>query len=235
MTTPADLAALPYADFVAQTMAFFAALPPTDYSRALEAGYMVGWRSWDSQMCLRYGDFKNTDHVLDVGSWLTFWPLFLSRYVSIITASDNFYWAERDFARNVPPPQAWRDTIEELSSYLPHVTLWTDKVDLQAIQYPDDDLDKITCISTIEHVHDDALAMREMMRCLRPGGLLLLTTEYDPVRGKDYSETDGSFYRVYSEETFSALIAPYKVLHREISTLPHEHYFTVAFVAIEKE
>jgi SAM-dependent methyltransferase len=39
--------------------------------------------------------------------------------------------------------------------------------------------DAITCISVMEHIVDHASAMRNMLKLLAPGGLLILTTPYN--------------------------------------------------------
>ena len=76
---------------------------------------------------------------------------------------------------------------------------------------------------------------RDVLRVLKPGGRLLLTTEYHETQSKDYSEDDGSYYRVYNRQTWNNLLLPYKVIHQEVSELPHEHWFTTAFACVVKE
>ncbi len=219
-------------EFIPLAMAFFANLPPTPYASALPCGYLCGWRSWDVFKVMQWADFKPTDGVLDVGAFQTFFALWLEQFVGWVDSSDNFYWEKRSFIKeqNLPSSQEWMQTICSLGK---RVT--ATNVDLQEIFYHDNYADKITCISTIEHVLDDVKAMSEMHRVLKPGGRLCITTEYHETQGKPYAEDDGSWYRVYNRETWDALLAPYNVIAQEISTLPHEHWFTVAFACIEKE
>ncbi len=55
---------------------------------------------------------------------------------------------------------------------------WQDGVqcqDVQALTYADASFDVCTSTEVLEHVPNDALAMRELFRVLRPGGTLLFT------------------------------------------------------------
>jgi len=48
------------------------------------------------------------------------------------------------------------------------------KMDVTAIQFPDDSFDVIYCSHVLEHVPDDRKAMREFYRVLKPGGWAVL-------------------------------------------------------------
>lgn len=218
-----------YYNFISEYMAFITALPPTDYASRLPSGYGTGCRTFDFWKIMECGDFKPDDSVLETGAWQTFFCLYLAQFVEWVDATDNFYWTTREFAKTVPSADAWMDTVRSLGKLVTATN-----IDLQDISYPGFYFDKVTCISTIEHVLDDHKAMSEMHRVLRPGGRLLLTTEYHETQGKDYDEADGSWYRVYNRQSWNNLLLPYKVLHQEVSTLPHEHWFTTAFAVIEK-
>lgn len=52
------------------------------------------------------------------------------------------------------------------------------KMDLQAIPYPADHFDFVLANHVLEHVQDDAQALREIFRVLRPGGHAILQTPY---------------------------------------------------------
>jgi SAM-dependent methyltransferase len=63
------------------------------------------------------------------------------------------------------------------------------KLDVMNIQYPDEEFDVIICNHVLEHVPDDATAMSELFRVLKPGGFAILqvpialseeTTDEDP-------------------------------------------------------
>lgn len=219
--------------FIAEATAFLQALPPTDYASRLPSGYFTGWRSWDVWKMMQWANFKPTDALLECGAWQTFASLWFAQFVDDIDATDNFYWEQRDFVKeqNLPSSREWQATINELS----HGRVTTYYMDLMNIGMAVPTYDKITCISTIEHVLDDAKAMREMYRVLKPGGRLLLTTEFDETQGKDYSESDGSFYRVYDTESWKALLSPYHVIHQEVDIWRGPHWFKTAFACIEKK
>jgi SAM-dependent methyltransferase len=48
------------------------------------------------------------------------------------------------------------------------------KLDVTSIGYPDNEFDVIMCNHVLEHVADDAAAMSELMRVLKPGGWAIL-------------------------------------------------------------
>jgi ubiquinone/menaquinone biosynthesis C-methylase UbiE len=54
--------------------------------------------------------------------------------------------------------------------------------DLTAITYPDEMFDAISCISVLEHIPapSDQRAIDELLRVLKPGGLLILTVDFTP-------------------------------------------------------
>jgi SAM-dependent methyltransferase len=54
------------------------------------------------------------------------------------------------------------------------------RLDITAIDLPDESFDLIFCSHVLEHVPDDAAAMRELCRVLEPGGLSLVLVPYRP-------------------------------------------------------
>lgn len=60
------------------------------------------------------------------------------------------------------------------------------KFDIQDIPLEDNSYDTIFCNHVLEHVDDDAKAMREFYRILKPGGLAIMQVPLDP----DYEVTD---------------------------------------------
>lgn len=59
--------------------------------------------------------------------------------------------------------------------------------DLQSLDLPDADFDAVVCAEVLEHLDDDAAALAELARVLRPGGLLVVTVPANPFR---YDWTD---------------------------------------------
>jgi len=80
--------------------------------------------------------------------------------------------------------------------------------------FDSDWFDRITCLSTIEHITEDAEVAREMGRILKPGGLLVVTTAVGPELREECIEEPTHdrrrlVSRVYSRETlFSRIVKP---------------------------
>lgn len=55
------------------------------------------------------------------------------------------------------------------------------KMDIQAIQYPNNHFDAILCNHVLEHVPDDLKAMKELYRVLKPGGWAILQVPFSPL------------------------------------------------------
>jgi SAM-dependent methyltransferase len=60
--------------------------------------------------------------------------------------------------------------------------------DATAIDLPDRSVDLVTCLDVLEHVDDDARAMGEIRRVLRPGGWLMVTVPAFPHLWSDNDE-----------------------------------------------
>jgi SAM-dependent methyltransferase len=62
----------------------------------------------------------------------------------------------------------------------------THKVDITRVPLPDASYDVVMANHVLEHIPDDAAAMRELFRLLKPGGLALLTVPLNPSRRQTY-------------------------------------------------
>lgn len=103
--------------------------------------------------------------------------------------------------------------------------------DATALSYPDASFDNVVCVSVLEHIghEQDAVALHEMWRVLRPGGILHLTTDVaetpktvhvdDLVYGEASPEQEGRvfFKRDYGVAELDAILAgsPWRERFRE--------------------
>lgn len=167
-------------------------------------GIFHNYRLWEYDKVRRYGDFKKSDVILDTGAMHTYFCLFLAQFVKHIYATDNFYWAKRDYLKKdgLFFPEEWLNYVQEKGKG----KITGQEADLLSLKYPDNFFDKILCISTIEHIVDHAKAMQQIARVLKKGGKLLLTTEFNFLFSKKYSEEDNSYYRVYNYKGFGELV-----------------------------
>lgn len=173
--------------------------------RRARHGILHNYRPWEYEQVFRHGGFRAEDVVLDTGAMHTYFCIYLSRFVRSVYATDNFYWATRTYMRHEQlfTPEQWIRYVEDKGGG----RIRAEEADLTSLLYPEATFDKVLCISTIEHVKEDLRGIRELARVLRPGGRLLLTTEFNFRVGKAYSETDNSYYRVYNRKTLERLLA----------------------------
>jgi 2-polyprenyl-3-methyl-5-hydroxy-6-metoxy-1,4-benzoquinol methylase len=99
-------------------------------------------------------------NVLDVGTGTTAWPQLLRNCGFVTTAIDNIrdYWDHHMVNRH--------STVLDVDITKPGEFHGT--------------FDAVTCISVMEHIMDHETAVRHMLRLLAPGGLLVITTPYNP-------------------------------------------------------
>jgi SAM-dependent methyltransferase len=75
--------------------------------------------------------------------------------------------------------------------------------DALQLPFPDGVFDKVICAEVLEHLPDDAAAMAELARVLRPGGLLAVSVpRYGPevvnwALSERYHNVDGGHVRIY--------------------------------------
>jgi ubiquinone/menaquinone biosynthesis C-methylase UbiE len=72
-----------------------------------------------------------------------------------------------------------------------------------ALPFPDGTFDRVVCSEVLEHLPEDARAMRELFRVLRPGGLMAVTVpRWGPellcwALSSAYHEVEGGHVRIY--------------------------------------
>lgn len=74
------------------------------------------------------------------------------------------------------------------------------------LPFPDDSFDLVTMLDVLEHISDDAGALREVVRVLRPGGTLLATVPAHPWMWGAQDEISHHFRR-YRRSELSAVVA----------------------------
>lgn len=75
---------------------------------------------------------------------------------------------------------------------------------IYALPYPDCHFDVVVCLEVIEHIENDAQAVRELHRVLKPGGLLIASVPYT-YYWPDYLKLIGH-YRHYNRGSFATLL-----------------------------
>jgi len=63
-----------------------------------------------------------------------------------------------------------------------------ERVDMLAIPYPDETFDLVIANHVLEHVTDDARALEEVRRVLKPGGYAILQTPFSPKLHSTWSD-----------------------------------------------
>lgn len=69
-----------------------------------------------------------------------------------------------------------------------HYPEGTIDLDITALTFPDRSFDVVICSHVLEHIPDDALAMRELRRVLRPGGWAIIQVPID--KGMAHTDED---------------------------------------------
>ncbi|KUO42817.1 MAG: hypothetical protein APU95_02345 [Hadesarchaea archaeon YNP_N21] len=140
-------------------------------------------------------NLKKRHKVLDIGSLVSIFPLYLG--------SKGVYVYAIDINEKVKKLEVHAKKLG--------INLKTTILDATNLHYPDNSFDRVTAISTIEHIlpieNGDIKAMKEIGRVLKDGGLAVITVPY----GKGFSvERRVPFMaRRYNKETiYSRLIEP---------------------------
>jgi len=169
-------------------------------------GIFVNYRPWEYDQVVKRLPFEGT--ILDIGALHTYLGIYITSSYTYSTkkyiAADSFYWAKRSYNRlyGMQTPEEWCDYMHEKSQGC----VEAQEADMTDMPWDENTFDHIISISTIEHVENDLKGMEECLRVLKPGGTLLMTTEFHPTESKPYNEDDGSFYRIYNTRDLTNLI-----------------------------
>nr|WP_275585467.1 class I SAM-dependent methyltransferase [Blastococcus saxobsidens] len=85
--------------------------------------------------------------------------------------------------------------------------------DLLHLPFPDASVDRVMASEVLEHIPDDATAMREIFRVLKPGGRAVVTVpRYGPERvcwalSDEYHANEGGHIRIYRGDVLRARLA----------------------------
>ncbi|MEE8422195.1 MAG: methyltransferase domain-containing protein [Dehalococcoidia bacterium] len=85
--------------------------------------------------------------------------------------------------------------------------------DANRLPFPDASFDRVICSETLEHIHTDRVAIKELARVLRPGGRLGVSVpRHFPEQicwalSRDYRETPGGHVRIYRASQLERAIA----------------------------
>ncbi|HET7321899.1 MAG TPA: class I SAM-dependent methyltransferase [Longimicrobiaceae bacterium] len=122
--------------------------------------YLHPGKRWEYPWALERADLEPGSRVLDAGSGDSIFPIYLARHGYRVTAVDL----------------AFSGTLDALHG----VDVDYVRADLTSLPQPDESFDAVFCISVIEHLPEGRIpfAMQQMRRVLKPGGRLLLTTDY---------------------------------------------------------
>ena len=141
--------------------------------------------------------------ILDVGSGISLFPVFLASKGHDVFSIDN----DEILMNRVSPELA------KLSG----VTVNYSFVDVTKINFEDETFDRVFCISTIEHLEEeiidskyvnyhkknlDVKAIGEMLRVLKPGGILIFTF--------DWSESNDELRSYKLDDIYNRVLKPYR-------------------------
>ena len=141
--------------------------------------------------------------ILDIGSGISLFPVFLASKGHEVFSIDN----DEILMNRVSPELA------KLSG----VTVNYSFVDVAKINFEDETFDRVFCISTIEHLEEeiidskyvnyhkknlDVKAIGEMLRVLKPGGILIFTF--------DWSESNDELRSYKLDDIYNRLLKPYR-------------------------
>lgn len=86
----------------------------------------------------------------------------------------------------------------------------------ESLPYTPQCFDVVVCSNGVDHYEDPALAIREMIRVLQPGGLVILTVN---IFKKDLGQRDSQHTHTFTHDKFLGLLGDFDVLLEKISPI----------------
>lgn len=90
------------------------------------------------------------------------------------------------------------DSLERLAENLPNVPLF--RFDLTCCPLPDNSVDAVVMLNVLEHIEDDATAIQQVYRILKPGGIAVIEVPAGPNLYDIYDELLKHFRRYKSSD-----------------------------------
>ncbi len=147
-------------------------------------------RTWESVHALRIGGRGH--RALEVGAWPLYFSRALKQRYEHVTATDSFEWVGRGTAGDGNPgAEEWMETMG--------AGIATQQADSRHLPWGDRHFEAVYAISVLEHIREDAAALREM---LRVGRRVVITTDI-ALEPREYAD----YGRVYSPETLRQALA----------------------------
>ena len=174
--------------------------------------YPIRMRHWElCEVLERLPPGREDIEILDTGSFNTYLGIWLAEVASRVVVSDLLVrramvsGLRRLRVKPTKPTEApFTAWYRALRRAAPSIEIRN--VDLTRMRFPDESFDYITSISVIEHIPEVERAVAEMYRCLKPNGMLLLTTDSSPT-GKPYN----GGVRYFTESELESLFGAYPV------------------------
>ena len=152
----------------------------SDYSYILlRSNRLWAPRYWEYPWAIVNTQFRQGMEVLDVGSGWSVFPMYLAKLGAHVTAVDIDV-----VEMNHISPFLARSVSAEISYRVGDAT---------SLEFPDNMFDRVYCLSVLEHLEEetrngrpfnarkknlDIVAIRELLRVLKPGGLLAITADW---------------------------------------------------------